>query len=142
MVYKFRTMTVREDGDQVIQARPDDQRVTRIGAWLRRTSVDELPQLFNVLRGSMSLVGPRPHAVVHNEFYRRQISGYMVRHKVRPGITGWAQVHGLRGETDTIDKMEARVRYDLEYLSNWSLVLDFKILLKTIFVVVGQKNAY
>jgi putative colanic acid biosynthesis UDP-glucose lipid carrier transferase len=142
MVYKFRTMTVREDGDQVIQVRPDDRRVTRVGAWLRRTSVDELPQLFNVLRGSMSLVGPRPHAVVHNELYRRQISGYMMRHKVRPGITGWAQVHGLRGETDTIDKMEARVRYDLEYLSNWSLVLDFKILLKTIFVVVGQKNAY
>jgi putative colanic acid biosynthesis UDP-glucose lipid carrier transferase len=133
---------VREDGDQVVQARPGDQRVTRIGAWLRRTSIDELPQLFNVLRGSMSLVGPRPHAVVHNELYRRQISGYMVRHKVRPGITGWAQVHGLRGETDTIDKMEARVRYDLEYLSNWSLVLDFKILLKTLFVVLGQKNAY
>lgn len=142
LVYKFRTMTVREDGGHVVQARPGDQRVTRVGKWLRRTSLDELPQLFNVLRGSMSLVGPRPHAVVHNELYRRQISGYMVRHKVRPGITGWAQVHGLRGETDTIDKMEARVRYDLEYLSNWSLVLDFKILVKTLFVVLGQKNAY
>lgn len=142
VVYKFRTMAMHEEGHQVAQAQPEDPRVTRVGAWLRRTSVDEFPQLFNVLCGSMSLVGPRPHAVAHNELYRQQISGYMVRHKVRPGITGWAQVHGLRGETDTIDKMEARVRYDLEYISNWSLALDFKILLKTLYVVLGQKNAY
>jgi exopolysaccharide biosynthesis polyprenyl glycosylphosphotransferase len=155
--YKFRSMVpnAEQQLQLLLQQNPslneewrkehklkDDPRISKLGDFLRRNSLDELPQLFNVLCGSMSLVGPRPHAVVHNELYRRQISGYMVRHKVRPGITGWAQVHGLRGETDTIDKMEARVRYDLEYLSNWSLVLDFKILLKTLFVVVGQKNAY
>ena len=119
-----------------------DVQISRWGNFIRNRHIDELPQLFNVLAGSMSLVGPRPHAVAHNELYRRQINGYMVRHKVRPGITGWAQVHGLRGETDTVEKMEARVRYDLEYLSNWSVVLDVKILLKTLFVVLGQKNAY
>jgi len=142
IVYKFRSMTVREDGAEIRQARADDQRVTRIGRFLRRTSIDELPQLVNVLQGGMSLVGPRPHAVAHNELYRSQINGYMVRHKVRPGITGWAQVHGLRGETDTIEKMEQRVRYDLEYLSNWSLALDVKILLKTVAVVLRRDNAY
>jgi putative colanic acid biosynthesis UDP-glucose lipid carrier transferase len=142
IVYKFRSMTVRDDGDDVRQASANDQRVTPLGRLIRRTSVDELPQLFNVIGGSMSLVGPRPHAVAHNELYRRRINGYMVRHKVRPGITGWAQVHGLRGETDTLDKMEERVRYDLEYLSNWSLVLDVKIILKTILVVLGHRNAY
>lgn len=141
-VYKFRTMTVMEDGAQVRQAGRDDRRVTRVGRLLRATSIDELPQLWNVLIGNMSLVGPRPHAVAHNEQYRRQISGYMVRHKVLPGITGWAQIHGYRGETDTLDKMAARVRYDLEYLMNWSLALDLKILLKTVFVILGQKNAY
>ncbi|MEI8298018.1 MAG: undecaprenyl-phosphate glucose phosphotransferase [Pseudomonadota bacterium] len=142
VVYKFRSMTVREDGAEVRQASANDQRVTPIGRFLRRTSIDELPQLLNVLEGGMSLVGPRPHAVAHNELYRRRINGYMVRHKVRPGITGWAQVHGLRGETDTLDKMEQRVRYDLEYLSNWSLALDVKILFKTVFVVLGHRNAY
>jgi len=142
VVYKFRSMAVREDGAEVRQASASDERVTPIGRVLRRTSIDELPQLLNVLGGSMSLVGPRPHAIAHNELYRRRINGYMVRHKVRPGITGWAQVHGLRGETDTLDKMEQRVRYDLEYLNNWSLVLDLQILLKTVFVVLRQRNAY
>jgi putative colanic acid biosynthesis UDP-glucose lipid carrier transferase len=142
IVYKFRSMTVREDGPDVRQASANDQRVTSLGRVLRSTSIDELPQLINVLQGQMSLVGPRPHAVAHNEMYRRRINGYMVRHKVRPGITGWAQVHGLRGETDTLDKMEQRVRYDLEYLSNWSLALDVKILFKTGAVVFGRRNAY
>jgi putative colanic acid biosynthesis UDP-glucose lipid carrier transferase len=142
IVYKFRSMTVCEDGGQIRQASPGDARITKVGRFLRRTSLDELPQLFNVLEGTMSLVGPRPHAVAHNELYRRQISGYMVRHKVMPGITGWAQVHGLRGETDTVEKMALRVRYDLEYLRNWSASLDLRILLKTIVVVLRGKNAY
>jgi putative colanic acid biosynthesis UDP-glucose lipid carrier transferase len=141
-VYKFRSMTVAENGPEIVQAKPNDSRVTGIGRFIRATSIDELPQLWNVIIGNMSLVGPRPHAVSHNEIYRRQISGYMIRHKVRPGITGWAQVHGLRGETDTLEKMELRVRYDLEYLMNWSLALDIKILLKTIFVILGRQNAY
>jgi putative colanic acid biosynthesis UDP-glucose lipid carrier transferase len=141
-VYKFRSMTVAENGPEIVQAKLNDSRVTSIGRFIRATSIDELPQLWNVIIGNMSLVGPRPHAVSHNEIYRRQISGYMIRHKVRPGITGWAQVHGLRGETDTLEKMELRVRYDLEYLMNWSLALDIKILLKTIFVILGRQNAY
>src|SRR5690606_3529751 len=116
MVYKFRTMTVQEDGDTVTQARRNDRRVTRFGAFLRRTSLDELPQFFNVIGGSMSIVGPRPHAVAHNEQYRKLIDGYMIRHKVKPGITGWAQVHGFRGETETVDKMEKRIEFDLDYL--------------------------
>ena len=135
MVIKFRTMTVAEDGDRIEQARPDDQRVTRIGAFLRRTSLDELPQLFNVLRGEMSLVGPRPHAVVHNEEYRRLIPGYMRRHKIKPGITGWAQVNGWRGPTDTVDKMAGRLQFDLWYLRRWSLWLDLEILARTPWVV-------
>jgi putative colanic acid biosynthesis UDP-glucose lipid carrier transferase len=141
-VLKFRTMTVCEDGPDVPQARRDDRRITPLGRVLRRTSLDELPQLFNVLRGDMSLVGPRPHAIAHNEQYRRLISGYMVRHKVRPGLTGWAQVHGLRGETDTIDKMESRVRYDLDYLANWSLLLDLRILARTVRIVLRGDNAH
>jgi putative colanic acid biosynthesis UDP-glucose lipid carrier transferase len=141
-VYKFRSMTVAEDGPDVRQARKGDVRITQVGRWIRATSIDELPQLWNVAVGSMSLVGPRPHAIAHNEQYRRQISGYMIRHKVRPGITGWAQVHGLRGETDTLEKMEARVRYDLEYLMNWSLALDVKILMKTVVVIIRGQNAY
>ena len=141
-VYKFRSMTVCEDGGEIKQASRGDQRVTRVGAFLRRTSLDELPQLINVLQGTMSLVGPRPHAVAHNEFYRGQISGYMIRHKVLPGITGWAQVNGLRGETDTVEKMEQRIRYDLEYLSSWSLLLDLRILDKTVVVVLLRRNAY
>jgi putative colanic acid biosysnthesis UDP-glucose lipid carrier transferase len=142
-VYKFRSMTVCEDGAEVTQATPQDRRVTRIGRLLRRTSLDELPQLFNVLQGTMSLVGPRPHAVAHNEKYRRLINGYMIRHKVRPGITGLAQVHGLRGETDTVEKMAARVRYDLEYLRHWSPWLDIKILCKSLGVVWSDyKSTY
>jgi putative colanic acid biosysnthesis UDP-glucose lipid carrier transferase len=142
LVYKFRTMTVSEDGGQVRQASRHDVRITPLGRILRRTSLDELPQILNVLQGKMSLVGPRPHAVAHNELYRRQISGYMVRHKVLPGITGWAQVHGLRGETDTVEKMAQRIRYDLEYLRNWSLSLDLRILIKTVIVVLRGENAY
>jgi putative colanic acid biosynthesis UDP-glucose lipid carrier transferase len=143
VVYKFRTMTVAEDGEVIRQATRDDSRVTPLGAFLRRHSLDELPQFINVLQGRMSVVGPRPHAVAHNELYRKQIKGYMVRHKVKPGITGWAQVNGLRGETDTLDKMSARIAYDLAYLRNWSLRLDLQIVVKTVFVVLkGSKNAY
>jgi putative colanic acid biosynthesis UDP-glucose lipid carrier transferase len=141
-VYKFRTMTVCEDGAQVTQAKREDARVTSFGRFLRRTSLDELPQLFCVLEGSMSLVGPRPHAVAHNEMYRRLIDGYMLRHKVRPGITGWAQVNGLRGETNTLDRMQKRVAFDLEYLRHWSPWVDIQILWRTVFVVFRDQNAY
>ncbi len=140
-VYKFRTMTVCED-EVIQQATRDDPRVTRIGRFLRRTSLDELPQLLNVLAGSMSLVGPRPHAVAHNEHYRKLVSGYMLRHKVRPGITGLAQVNGLRGETRELETMSKRVRYDLEYLKNWSLGLDIRILIKTARIVLTDRSAY
>jgi putative colanic acid biosynthesis UDP-glucose lipid carrier transferase len=142
IVYKFRSMTVAEDGAKVTQATKDDKRVTRVGAFLRRSSLDELPQFFNVLQGRMSIVGPRPHAVAHNELYRKQIKGYMLRHKVRPGITGWAQVNGFRGETDTLDKMEARISYDLDYLRRWSLALDLWIIVRTIKVALKHDNAY
>ncbi|MGE5524052.1 MAG: undecaprenyl-phosphate glucose phosphotransferase [Rhodospirillaceae bacterium] len=142
MVYKFRSMTVCEDGTEVKQAQKNDARVTPLGAFLRRTSLDELPQFINVLQGRMSIVGPRPHAVAHNELYRKLIKGYMVRHKVKPGITGWAQVNGYRGETETLEKMQRRIEYDLDYLRNWSLRLDLYIILKTIFVVLKGKNAY
>ncbi len=142
VVYKFRTMTVAEDGDVVRQATRNDSRVTRFGAFLRRTSLDELPQFINVLQGRMSVVGPRPHAVAHNETYRKLIRGYMIRHKVRPGITGLAQVNGYRGETETVEKMKSRIEHDLAYLRNWSLLLDLQIILKTVTVVLGNKNAY
>jgi len=142
VVYKFRSMTVAEDGAVVTQATKNDQRVTPFGAFLRRTSLDELPQFINVLQGRMSIVGPRPHAVAHNEQYRKIIKSYMIRHKVRPGITGWAQVNGLRGETETVDKMKARIEYDLDYLRHWSLKLDMHIIWKTIFVVFKKQNAY
>ena len=142
IVYKFRTMTVTEDGDSVRQASREDPRVTRVGALMRRFSLDELPQLVNVLQGRMSLVGPRPHAVAHNQLYRKLIKGYMRRHKVRPGLTGWAQVTGLRGETDTLAKMQARIEFDLHYLRNWSLRLDLYIILKTLWVVLRAQNAY
>ncbi len=143
LVYKFRSMTVTEDGSKVTQAKKNDQRITPFGAFLRKTSLDELPQFINVLQGRMSVVGPRPHAVAHNEEYRKLIKGYMVRHKVKPGITGWAQVNGFRGETDTLDKMEQRVHYDLEYLRNWSPRLDMLIVAKTFWLtVVGQDSAY
>jgi putative colanic acid biosynthesis UDP-glucose lipid carrier transferase len=142
LVYKFRSMTVCEDGPVVAQAIERDRRVTRLGAFLRRTSFDELPQILNVLEGKMSFVGPRPHAVAHNEEYRKLISGYMIRHKVRPGITGWAQVNGLRGETSTVDLMRRRVQYDLDYLKNWSLALDLKIIARTALTVLQDRNAY
>ncbi len=141
-VLKFRTMTVMENDRVIVQARRNDPRVTPIGKFLRKTSLDELPQFINVLRGDMSVVGPRPHAVAHNELYRRQIRGYMLRHKIKPGITGWAQVNGARGETDTIDKMERRIEYDLEYLDNWSLILDIKIIFMTIADILIRQNAY
>ncbi len=141
-VLKFRTMTACEDGDRVPQARKNDPRVTSFGAFLRRTSLDELPQLINVLLGHMSLVGPRPHPVALNEEYRKRIYGYMLRHKVKPGITGWAQVNGWRGETDSLDKMEKRVVYDLEYIRHWSMWLDLKIIVKTILVGFRDRNAY
>ncbi len=142
VIYKFRSMTVCEDGSVVAQATEKDPRVTPLGAFLRRTSLDELPQILNVLEGKMSFVGPRPHAVAHNEEYRKLINGYMIRHKVRPGITGWAQVNGLRGETPTVDKMHRRVQYDLDYLKNWSLWLDLKIIAKTALIVLNDRNAY
>lgn len=141
IVYKFRTMTVTEDGAHIVQATDSDPRMTRIGQFLRRYSLDELPQLINVLEGPMSLVGPRPHAVAHNEIYRKLIKGYMLRHKVKPGITGLAQVNGLRGETRTVEQMEARVRFDLEYLRNWSLELDLQILAKTALRVFNDAKA-
>ena len=141
-VLKFRSMTVCEDGDDVPQAQKGDARVTPFGQFLRCTSLDELPQFFNVLGGSMSIVGPRPHAVAHNEQYRRLIHGYMLRHKVKPGITGWAQVNGWRGETDTLEKMKKRVEFDLAYMRNWSLWLDIKIILMTVYKGFWGKNVY
>jgi putative colanic acid biosynthesis UDP-glucose lipid carrier transferase len=141
-VYKFRTMQVTEDGDQIRQASKTDSRITPVGRVLRRLSLDELPQLINVLQGRMSLVGPRPHAVAHNEEYRKLIKGYMVRHKVLPGITGLAQINGWRGETLNLEDMEARVNYDLDYLRHWSPLLDIKILLLTIVRVFRDDKAY
>jgi putative colanic acid biosynthesis UDP-glucose lipid carrier transferase len=141
-VWKFRSMTVQENGAEVRQATRNDARVTPLGSFLRRTSLDELPQFFNVLRGEMSIVGPRPHAVAHNEQYRKQVSGYMLRHKVKPGITGWAQINGWRGETDTLDKMRKRVEFDLEYIEHWSIWLDLKIILLTLFKGFLNKNAF
>ena len=142
VVYKFRSMTVMEDGGKVQQATKGDMRLTRIGGFLRKTSLDELPQFFNVLQGRMSIVGPRPHAVAHNELYRKQIKGYMLRHKVKPGITGWAQVNGLRGETETLEKMKARIEFDLEYLRRWSLAFDLWIIVQTVRTVLKNDNAY
>ncbi len=141
-VWKFRSMSVCEDGQNLRQAQKNDSRVTPFGAFLRRTSLDELPQFFNVLQGHMSIVGPRPHAIAHNELYRSLIHGYMLRHKVKPGITGWAQINGLRGETDTTEKMKDRVEYDLHYIQNWSLWLDIKIIFLTIFKGFVSKQAY
>ncbi len=141
-VYKFRSMLAMDNGPVVKQATKDDPRITPFGAFIRRTSLDELPQFINVLQGRMSIVGPRPHAVAHNELYRKLIKAYMVRHKVKPGITGWAQVNGHRGETDTVEKMQARVEYDLEYLRNWSLGFDLRIVAKTVKLVFFDRNAY
>lgn len=146
-IYKFRSMTQvtstsSSDGEVVIQTTKNDMRVTKVGAFIRRTSIDELPQLLNILKGDMSIVGPRPHAAGHNKQYRGLVKGYMLRHKVKPGLTGWAQIHGFRGETDTIDKMEKRVEFDLEYLRNWTPMLDIYVILRTIKLVVTGKNAY
>ena len=141
-VHKFRTMAVTEDGPVIQQATRDDRRVTAFGRILRRYSLDELPQLFDVLRGKMSLVGPRPHAVAHNEEYRRLIKGYMVRHKVLPGITGLAQVNGCRGETTRLEDMKARIEYDLDYLRHWTPALDLRILLQTAIQVLHDRKAY
>ena len=142
IVWKFRSMMVVEDGEQIVQARRQDPRITPVGRFMRRYSLDELPQLFNVLQGRMSLVGPRPHAVAHNEQYRKLINGYMIRHKVPPGMTGLAQVNGCRGETSRIEEMQARVNYDLEYLRRWTPLLDVKILLLTAVRVLRDEKAY
>ncbi|MEZ5476984.1 MAG: undecaprenyl-phosphate glucose phosphotransferase [Thiolinea sp.] len=141
-VWKFRTMTVCEDGQDVRQATRNDLRVTRVGAFLRKTSMDELPQFFNVLQGHMSIVGPRPHALSHNEAYKELIPGYMMRHLMKPGITGWAQVNGWRGETDTLYKMQKRVECDMEYIRSWSLWLDLRIIFVTASKTLFDKNAY
>jgi Undecaprenyl-phosphate glucose phosphotransferase len=140
-ILKFRTMETAEDGDVIVQATRDDARVTRVGRWLRCWSIDELPQLLNVIKGDMSLVGPRPHALSHNREYEQKISRYARRHNVKPGITGWAQVHGLRGETDTDEKMRKRVEHDLYYIDNWSLWLDVRILFLTLFSRNSHRNA-
>jgi putative colanic acid biosynthesis UDP-glucose lipid carrier transferase len=128
--------------DRTLQATRNDPRVTRVGRFLRRTSLDELPQLFNVLNGTMSLVGPRPHANDHNEIYSRMVMGYFVRHRVKPGITGWAQVNGFRGETKTLEDIKARVQHDIYYVENWSLLFDLKILLRTALICLTGRNAY
>ena len=141
-VWKFRTMNVCENGSDIKQVSRDDPRVTRFGNFLRKTSLDELPQFINVLQGSMSIVGPRPHAVAHNEQYRKIVDGYMLRHKVKPGITGLAQVSGWRGETDTLEKMQKRIEYDLAYIRNWSLWLDIRIIFRTIIKEFAGENAY
>ncbi|WP_022940597.1 undecaprenyl-phosphate glucose phosphotransferase [Psychromonas hadalis] len=141
-VWKFRSMTVADNGAVVKQATKGDARITKLGAILRKTSLDELPQFINVLQGHMSIVGPRPHAVAHNEEYRHLVDFYMLRHKVKPGITGWAQINGWRGETDTLNKMEKRIEFDLEYIRNWSILLDLKIIFATIFKGFINKNAY
>ncbi len=141
-VYKFRTMTVHQEHDRVTQATRNDPRITPLGAFLRRTSLDELPQFINVLLGDMSVVGPRPHALQHNEMYKDLLAMYMLRHRVKPGITGWAQIHGHRGETDTVDKMAARVEFDLHYIQHWSLWMDVRIIVWTAFKGWTGKNAY
>ena len=142
-IWKFRSMTVNSSiNGHTVQASKNDVRVTRVGKFIRRTSIDELPQLFNILAGDMSLVGPRPHAADHNEMYRQLIQGYMIRHKVRPGLTGWAQVNGWRGETDTLEKMQQRINFDLEYLRQWSIWFDFYILARTLMMFFARKNAY
>jgi undecaprenyl-phosphate galactose phosphotransferase/putative colanic acid biosynthesis UDP-glucose lipid carrier transferase len=135
-------MTVLEDGDNVTQAMRNDKRITPLGMWLRRTSIDELPQLFNVFTGVMSVVGPRPHATVHDDYFAQLISDYAFRHHMKPGITGWAQIHGYRGETPTIQSMKQRIDLDIWYVDNWSLMLDLKIILRTATELVRGRNAY
>ncbi len=141
-VWKFRSMSTMDNGDKVVQATKGDARITKVGAFIRKTSLDELPQFINVLQGRMSVVGPRPHAVAHNEEYRRLIPYYMLRHKVKPGITGWAQINGFRGETDTLDKMEGRIDHDLDYIRNWSLLMDIKIVFLTVFKGFIGRNVH
>lgn len=141
-IWKFRSMVVHDEHGRVTQASRQDPRITRFGAFLRRTSLDELPQFINVLQGRMSIVGPRPHAIYHTEQYKEQVVNYMLRHKVKPGITGWAQINGYRGETDTLDKMAKRIEYDLYYIENWSLWFDIKIILMTVFKGFSHRNAY
>jgi exopolysaccharide biosynthesis polyprenyl glycosylphosphotransferase len=141
-IFKFRTMSVLENGEQVVQAKRNDSRVTRVGALLRRTSIDELPQLLNVLKGDMSIIGPRPHALAHDNEFMELVAKYAYRHHVKPGITGWAQVNGQRGETRTVSDIENRVELDLFYIDNWSLVLDAKILCLTLVEVLRGDNAY
>jgi putative colanic acid biosynthesis UDP-glucose lipid carrier transferase len=141
-VYKFRTMRLSDPENEIVQVSRADPRVTRIGRFLRATSIDELPQLWNVLRGDMSLVGPRPHAVQHNEYYRRSVRHYMLRHKVKPGLTGWAQVNGLRGATERLESMEERVRYDLDYIRRWSPLFDIRIIFRTLAMIWRDRNAY
>ena len=141
-IYKFRTMTVMENGDVVEQAKKSDKRITRVGKWLRRYSIDELPQLLNVLLGDMSLVGPRPHASAHDRHFTSVIEKYAFRHHMKSGITGWAQVHGARGETDTVDKMQRRVELDIWYINNWSIWLDFSVMIRTVLVVFTDDNAH
>jgi Undecaprenyl-phosphate glucose phosphotransferase len=141
-IFKFRTMRTLEDGPVIAQAKENDPRVTKVGAWLRRWSIDELPQLFNVIKGDMSLVGPRPHALSHDREYEQRIALYARRHNVKPGITGWAQIHGLRGQTETDEKMQRRVEYDLYYIDNWALGLDLQILIRTVLSPASYRNAH
>jgi lipopolysaccharide/colanic/teichoic acid biosynthesis glycosyltransferase len=141
-IAKFRSMSVLEDGDTIRQATRRDARVTRVGQWLRRTSIDEIPQLFNVLRGEMSLVGPRPHAVAHDDHFIKTVEDYAYRHHVKPGMTGWAQVHGHRGETRTQDAIERRVEHDRWYIANWSVWLDLAIMVRTVGEVLRGRDAY
>ena len=141
-IYKFRTMSVVEDGPKVVQATRRDRRITRVGAWLRRSSIDELPQLLNVLRGDMSMVGPRPHAAAHNDYYMSLIDDYALRSHVKPGLTGWAQINGFRGKTNTIKSMAKRVQLDIWYINNWSLWLDALTVIRTVFEVIRARNAY
>jgi len=141
-IYKFRSMTVMQDGDIVPQAKKKDARITRVGYWIRRLSIDELPQLLNVLKGDMSIVGPRPHASAHDRYFNSAIERYAFRHHVKSGMTGWAQVCGARGETDTLEKMQRRVELDIWYINNWSVWLDFSIMLRTAFVVFFGENAH
>ena len=143
MVYKFRSMIIHEEEcGAVSQAKKNDHRVTAIGRILRRTSLDELPQLFNVLKGDMTIVGPRPHAIAHNEYYKNLVPSYEERFRVKPGITGWAQINGFRGETDTLEKMERRIEYDVYYIEHWTLLFDLKIIALTLWRGFFHRNAY
>jgi putative colanic acid biosynthesis UDP-glucose lipid carrier transferase len=141
-ILKFRSMSVQEDGDHVVQAKQNDRRVTRFGNWLRRTSIVELPQLINVLQGTMSIVGPRPHAMAHDNEFDKLVSKYAYRQRVKPGLTGWAQVNGFRGETRTVADIEQRIKFDLWYIDNWSLRVDLRILFMTVTEILFGENAY